>query len=165
MANQRRNFEVKELMDENNLMSEALVHSRKQAELYENSTEQITRDYRQKVHEANQAKIESDLRHRTTEHDTMKRFEAYRNVESEAIARLRHESSLSMSANSKMEHYEKLYENEHALNDELRAEIKDRETKLRRSLREDPAAIGQPHRLGLRTLWRSCQCTTQRGTG
>ena len=56
---------------------------------------------------------------------------------------LRHESSLSMSANSKMEHYEKLYENEHALNDELRAEIKDRETKLRRSLREDPAAIGQ----------------------
>jgi hypothetical protein len=32
MANQRRNFEVKELMDENNLMSEALVHSRKQAE-------------------------------------------------------------------------------------------------------------------------------------
>ena len=95
----------------------------------------------------------------------MKRFEAYRNVESEAIARLRHESSLSMSANSKMEHYEKLYENEHALNDELRAEIKDRETKLRRSLREDPAAIGQPHRLGLRTLWRSCQCTTQRGTG
>ena len=84
MANQRRNFEVKELMDENNLMSEALVHSRKQAELYKNSMEQITRDYRQKVHEANQAKIESDLRHRTTEHDTMKRFEAYRNVESEA---------------------------------------------------------------------------------
>ena len=41
MANQRRNFEVRELMDENNLMSEALVHSRKQAELYENSMEQI----------------------------------------------------------------------------------------------------------------------------
>ena len=73
----------------------------------------------------------------------MKRFEAYRNAESEAIARLRHESNLSTSANSKMEHYEKLYENEHALNDELRAEIKDRETKLRRSLTEDPAAIGQ----------------------
>ena len=153
MANQRRTFEVKELMDENNLMSEALVHSRKQAELYENSMEQITRDYRKKVHEANQAKIESDLRHRNTEHDTMKRFEAYRNVESEAIARLRLESNLSVSANSKMEHYEKLYENEHALNDELRAEVKDRETKLRRSLREDPAANGQgPNRIAIEHL-------------
>ena len=153
MANQRRTFEVKELMDENNLMSEALVHSRKQAELYENSMEQITRDYRKKVHEANQAKIESDLRHRNTEHDTMKRFEAYRNVESEAIARLRLESNLSMSANSRMEHYEKLYENEHALNDELRAEVKDRETKLRRSLREDPAANGQgPNRVAIEHL-------------
>ena len=150
MANQQRIFEVKELMDENNLMSEALIHSRKQAELYEHSMEQITRDYRKKVHEANQAKIESDLRHRSTEHDTMRRFESYRNVESEAIARLRLESNLSMSANSKMEHYEKLYENEHALNDELRAEVKDREAKLRRSLREDPAANGQgPNRVAI----------------
>jgi hypothetical protein len=153
MANQQRIFEVKELMDENNLMSEALIHSRKQAELYEHSMEQITRDYRKKVHEANQAKIESDLRHRSTEHDTMRRFESYRNVESEAIARLRLESNLSMSANSKMEHYEKLYENEHALNDELRAEVKDREAKLRRSLREDPAANGQgPNRVAIEHL-------------
>ena len=140
-------------MDENSLMSEALIHSRKQAELYEHSMEQITRDYRKKVHEANQAKIESDLRHRSTEHDTMRRFESYRNVESEAIARLRLESNLSMSANSKMEHYEKLYENEHALNDELRAEVKDREAKLRRSLREDPAANGQgPNRVAIEHL-------------
>ena len=153
MPNQHRIFEVKELMDENSLMSEALMHSRKQAELYEHTMEQITRDYRKKVHEANQAKIENDLRHRNTEHDAMKRFEAYRNAESEAIARLRHESNLSMSANSKMEHYEKLYENEHALNDELRAEVKDRETKLRRSLKEDPAANGQgPNRVAIEHL-------------
>ena len=109
MANQQRTFEVKELMDENSLMREAVVYSRKQAELYEHGMEQIARDYRKKVHEANQAKIESDLRHGNTEHDTMKRFEAYRNAESEAIARLRLESNLSMSANSRMEHYEKLY--------------------------------------------------------
>jgi len=52
-----------------------------------------------------------------------------------------------------MEHYEKLYENEHALNDELRAEVKDRETKLRRSLREDPAANGQgPNRVAIEHL-------------
>ena len=153
MANQQRTFEVKELMNENSIMSEALVHSRKQAELYEHSMDQITRDYRKRVHEANQAKMESDLRHRNTEHDTMKRFEAYRNVESEAIARLRLESSLSMSANSRMEHYEKLYESEHALNEELRAEVKDRETKLRRSLREDPAANGQgPNRVAIEHL-------------
>ena len=83
----------------------------------------------------------------------MKRFEAYRNVESEAIARLRLASNLSVSANSKVKHYEKLYENEHALNDELRAEVKDRETKLRRSLREDPAANGQgPNRIAIEHL-------------
>jgi len=150
MVSQQRTFEMKELKDENNLMYEALAHSQKQAELYENSMEQITKEYRKKVHEANQARMESDLRHRNTEHDTMKRFEAYRNVESEAIAELRFESSLSMSANSKMEYYEKLYEGEHALNGELQAEIKDRETKLRRSLREDPSANGQdPNRAAI----------------
>ena len=54
MANQQRRFEVRELMDENNLMNEALAHSRKQAELYEQNMEQITREYRKRVHEANQ---------------------------------------------------------------------------------------------------------------
>jgi hypothetical protein len=150
MANQQRAFEVRELMDENNLMSEALMHSRKQAELYERNMEQITREYRKKVHEANQAKIESDLRHRTTEHDTVKRFEAYRNMESEAIARVRHESTTVVSANNRMEHYEELYVNEQEMNSELRAEIKDRETRLRRSLQADPMAIGHgPNRAAI----------------
>jgi hypothetical protein len=56
--------------------------------------EQITREYRKKVNEANQAKLESDPRHRTTEHDTVKRFASYRNTEAEAIAQLRFESNI-----------------------------------------------------------------------
>ena len=95
MTSQRQTFAVNELNDENQMLSEALVHSRKQAELYENNMEQITREYRKKINEANNAKLESDLRHRNTEHDTVKRFANYRNTEAEAIAHLRFESSIS----------------------------------------------------------------------
>ena len=63
MASQRQAIAVNELNDENRLLSEALVYSRKQAELYESNMEQITREYRKKINEANQAKLESDLRH------------------------------------------------------------------------------------------------------
>ena len=142
MTSQRQTFTVNELTDENQMLSEALVHSRKQAELYENNMEQITREYRKKINEANQAKLESDLRHRTTEHDTMKRFASYRNNEAEAIAQLRFESSISTNVREKMEHYEMLYENERSLTNELKTEVKDRETKLRRSLQGNPMAIG-----------------------
>ena len=80
MTSQRQAFAVNELTDENQMLSEALTHSRKQAELYENNMEQITREYRKKINEANNAKLESDLRHRNTEHDTVKRFANYRNT-------------------------------------------------------------------------------------
>ena len=56
---------------------------------------------------ANNAKLESDLRHRNTEHDTVKRFANYRNTEAEAIAQLRFESSISSNAREKMEHLTK----------------------------------------------------------
>ena len=88
MTSQRQAFAVNELTDENQMLSEALIHSRKQAELYENNMEQITREYRKKINEANNAKLESDRRHRNTEHDTVKRFTNYRNTEAEAIAHL-----------------------------------------------------------------------------
>ena len=104
--------------------------------------EQITREYRKKINEANNAKLESDLRHRNTEHDTVKRFTNYRNTEAEAIAHLRFESSVSSNAREKMEHYEMLYDNERALTNELKTEIEDRNVKLRRSLQEGPMAIG-----------------------
>ena len=142
MASQRQAIAVNELSDENRLLSEALVYSRKQVELYESNMEQITREYRKKINEANQAKLESDLRHRSTEHDTMKRFAAYRNTEAEAITQLRFESSLSTNARDKMEHYEMLYDNERALTNELKAEIEDRNVKLKRSLQGNPVAIG-----------------------
>ena len=142
MTSQRQAFAVNELNDENQMLSEALVHSRKQAELYESNMEQITREYRKKINEANHAKLESDLRHRNSEHDTVKRFANYRNTEAEAIAHLRFESSLSSNARDKMEHYEMLYDNERALTNELKTEIEDRNVKLRRSLQENPMAIG-----------------------
>ena len=122
------------------MLSEALIHCRKQAELYENNMEQITREYRKKINEANNAKLESDLRHRNTEHDTVNAN--YRNTEAEAIAHLRFESSISSNAREKMEHYEMLYDNERALTNELKTEIEDRNVKLRRSLQEGPMAIG-----------------------
>ena len=142
MTSQRQAFIVNELTDENQMLSEAISHSRKQAELYENNMEQITREYRKKINEANNAKLESDLRHRNTEHDTVKRFANYRNTEAEAIAQLRFESSVSSNAREKMEHYEMLYNNERALTNELKTEIEDRNVKLRRSLQEGPMAIG-----------------------
>ena len=142
MTSQRQAFAVNELNDENQMLSEALIHSRKQAELYENNMEQITREYRKKINEANNAELESDLRHRNTEHDTVKRFTNYRNTEAEAIAQLRFESSISSNAREKMEHYEMLYNNERALTNELKTEIEDRNVKLRRSLQESPMAIG-----------------------
>ena len=116
------------------MLSEVLIHSRKQAELYENNMEQITREYRKKINEANNAKLESDLRHRNTEHDTVKRFTNYRNTEAEAIAHLRFELSVSSNSREKMEHYEMLYDNERARTNELKTEIEDRNVKLRRSL-------------------------------
>ena len=142
MTSQRQAFAVNELNDENQMLSEALVHSRKQAELYENNMEQITREYRKKINEANNAKLESDLRHRNTEHDAVKRFANYRNTEAEAIAQLRFESSISSNAREKMEHYEMLYNNERALTNELKTEIEDQNVKLRRSLQENPMTIG-----------------------
>eukprot|EP00435_Cladocopium_sp_Y103_P069396 s172_g33.t1 len=116
--------ETRELMAESNALGEALVHSRRQAELYEISMEQITKESRRKVHEANQAKMESDLRLKNTEHDLMKRVEAIKNAETEVIAKLRMESSMNTSTRARMEHYENLFENERALTDEFHAELK-----------------------------------------
>ena len=84
--------------------------------------------------EANQAKLESDLKHRNTEHDTVKRIASYRNQEAEAISHLRLESQASANSIARAEHYEELYANEQKMNCELKDEIKLQNTKLRRSL-------------------------------
>ena len=120
-----------------------MAHSRKQAELYEGSLEEVTRESRKKVFEANQAKLESDLRHKNTEHDTMKRFASYRNTEAEAIANLRLESQASLNAIAKAEHYEELYVIEQKMSCELKGEIKIQENRLRKSLTQGPPTIGR----------------------
>ena len=131
------------MSERNQLLSEALVQSRKQAELYESSIDEITRESRKKVFEANQAKLESDLRHRNTEHDTIKRFASYRNQEAEAISHLRLESQASANSIARAEHYEELYANEQKMNCELKDEIKSQNTKLRRSLTQGSTTDGR----------------------
>ena len=143
LVSQQQHIAVRELSERNHLLGEALVQSRKQAELYENSMEEITRESRKKVFEANQAKIESEMRHRATEHDTVKRITSYRNMEAEAISHMRLESQASSNAILKAEHYEELYTNEQRMNCELKDEIKFQNEKLRKSLTQGPTTIGR----------------------
>ena len=143
LVSQQQNIVVHELAERNHLLDEALVQSRKQAELYENSMEEITRESRKKVFEANQAKIESEMRHRTTEHDTVRRITSYRNMEAEAISHMRLESQASSGAILKAEHYEELYANEQKMNCELKDEIRIQNEKLRKSLTQGPSTIGR----------------------
>eukprot|EP00435_Cladocopium_sp_Y103_P035881 s3728_g9.t1 len=131
LMQQRSQLENRELMIEKNALHDALEHSRKQAELYEMSMEQITKESCRKVHEANQAKAESDLRLKNTEHDVMKRVEAIKNAETEVIAKLRMESSINVSTRVRMEQYENMYENERTLTDELKAELEIKDSQLR----------------------------------
>ena len=108
VISQQQSIAVHELSERNQLLSEALVQSPKQAELYESSIDEITRESRKKVFEANQAKLESDLKHRNTEHDTVRRIASYRNQEAEAISHLRLKSQASANSIARAEHYEEL---------------------------------------------------------
>eukprot|EP00435_Cladocopium_sp_Y103_P013926 s811_g3.t1 len=139
IMHQHGQLENQELMLERNALHEALDHYRKQAELYEMSMEQITKESRRKVHEANQAKAESDLRLKNTEHDVMKRVEAIKNAETEVIAKLRMESSINVSTRARMEQYESMYENERTLTEELKAELKIKDSQLRKAIQDDPS--------------------------
>eukprot|EP00435_Cladocopium_sp_Y103_P000806 s3097_g1.t1 len=146
---QRSQMGNRELMLEKNALHDALEHSRKQAELYEMSMEQITKESRRKVHEANQAKAESDLRLKNTEHDVMKRVEAIKNAETEVIAKLRMESSINVSTRVRMEQYENMHENERTLTDELKAELEIKDSRLRKAIQDDPSVSDRGPNLAL----------------
>eukprot|EP00435_Cladocopium_sp_Y103_P003555 s3878_g1.t1 len=136
---QNNRIENQELTLEKNALHEALEHSRKQAELYEMSMEHITKESRRKVHEANQAKAESEFRLKNTEHDVMKRVEAIKNAETEVIAKLRMESSINVSTRVRMEQFENMYENERTLTEELKAELKIKDSQLQKAIKDDPS--------------------------
>ena len=87
--------------------------------------------------------MESDLKHRNTEHDTVRRIASYRNQEAEAISHPRLESQASANSIARAEHYEELYTNEQEMNCELKDEIKLQNTKLRRSLTQGPTTDGR----------------------
>lgn len=95
IANRQGSEEIQTLVNELNGMKNAIMLSNRRAELCETNMEQVIKDSRRKVHEANEAKMESGLRIKNAEHEVTKRFETNRNLETEAIARLRLESSIS----------------------------------------------------------------------
>ena len=77
--------------------------------MYEENMQQLVRESRKKVHEVNQAKLESDHRLRNAEFEVVRRTDMNRNSENEAIARLRMESLRRSNHERQLEHYEELY--------------------------------------------------------
>ena len=82
----------------------ALEYSRRQAAMYEENVQQLVKESRRKVHEANQARLESDYRLRNAEFEIVRRTDMNRNAENEAIARLRMESLMSSNNEMQLEH-------------------------------------------------------------
>ena len=143
VANMQSNEEMQPFTNEMTGLRSALLLANKRTELYESNMDQVIKDSRRKVHEANQAKIESDLRIRNAEHEVTKRLEAKKHLKTEAIARLRLESSIGSSNRVRLEHYENLYESERPMANELRMELKNKDTILRKSSMQFSTAIGQ----------------------
>ena len=105
-----------ELMD----LRTALEYSRRQAAMYKENVQQLLKESCRKVHEANQARLESDHRLRNAEFEIVRRTDMNKSAENEAIARLRMESLMSSNNEMQLEHYEALYNDEKLENAELR---------------------------------------------
>ena len=83
----------------------ALEYSRRQATImYEENVQQLVKESRRKVNEANQARLESDHRPRNAEFEIVRRTDMKRNAENEATARLRMESLMSSNNEMQLEH-------------------------------------------------------------
>ena len=113
--------------------------------MYEESAQQLVKESRRKVHEANQARLESDHRLRNAEFEIVRRTDMSRSAENEAIARLRMESLTSSNNEMQLEHYETLYNDEKLENTELRAHLADQESRLRAVMTEGPSAASGAH--------------------
>ena len=110
--------------------------------MYEESVQQLVKESRRKVHEANQAKLESDHRLRNAEYEALRRTDLSRNAENEAIARLRLESLQSTNYEMMLEHYENLFADEKHENEEVQSQLAEQELKLRTVMNEGLSAVG-----------------------
>ena len=99
--------------------------------MYEENVQQLVKESQRKVHEANQVTLESDHRLRNAEFEIVRRTDANRNAENEAIARLRMASLMSSNNEMQLEHYEALYNDEKLENAELRTHLSEQDSKLR----------------------------------
>lgn len=104
--------------------------------MYEENVRQLVKESRRKVHEANQARLESDHRLRNAEFEIVRRTDMNRNAENEAIARLRMESLMSSNIEMQLEHYEVQYNDEKLENAELRTHSSEQDAKLRAIMTE-----------------------------
>ena len=74
IANMQNSEEMQSMTSEIIGFQSALSLANKKAELYESNMEQVVRESKRKVHEANQAKNESDLHFRNAEHEVARRL-------------------------------------------------------------------------------------------
>ena len=137
---QANSLELRAANDELVSLCTALEYSRRQASMYEENVQQLVKESRRKIHEANQAKLENDHRLRNAEFEIVQRTDMSRNVENEAIARLRMDSLTSSSNEMQLEHSETLCNDEKLVNTELRAQLADQESRLRTVITEGPSA-------------------------
>ena len=130
-------LELRTANDELMNLRTALEYSRRQAAMYEENVQQLVKESRRKVREANQARPESDHRLRNAEFEIVRRTDMNRNAEDEAIVQL--------------EHYEALHNDEKLENAELRTHLSEQDSKLRAIMTEGFSASSGTHHSGLRS--------------
>ena len=139
-------LEMNTANDELAQLHTALAYSRRQAAMYEEKrATTVVKESRRKVHEANQARLESDHRLRNAEFEIVRRTDMNRNAENEAIARLRMESLQSSNHEMQLEHYETLYDSERMESVELRNHLAEQDTKLQAIIAEGFTASSSTH--------------------
>ena len=142
---QENSLELRTANDELTDLRTALEYSRWQAAMYEENVQQLVKESCRKVHEANQARLQSDHRLRNAEFEIVRRTDMNRNAENEAIARLRMESLMSSNNEMQLEHYEALYNDEKLENAELRTHLSEQDSKLRAIMTEGFSASSGTH--------------------
>ena len=142
---QENSLELRTANDELMNLRTALEYSRRQATMHADNVQQLVKESLTKVHEANQARLESIHRLRNAEFEIVRRTDMSRNAENGAIARLRMESLMSSNNEMQLEHYETLYNDEKLENAELRSHLSDQDSRLRTVMAEGLSASSGAH--------------------
>ena len=108
----------------------ALALAHRKNEMCESNMEQVVKDSRKKVHEANQAKLENDMRLRYAESEADKRRQMIKDMESEAISRLRAESSSNFD---EIKYYKDMWNSEYEAYLDVKNELKEAKRSLKNS--------------------------------